>query len=91
MPDLGAALSVDVLSTGGLSALVGWLILAYFRGWIIPKPQVDRLEEAYKRQLTDAWAAKAAADAARDVSQSQLNRLLEAAYPVLRTVNDEAS
>lgn len=71
--------------------MVGWLILAYFRGWIIPKPQVDRLEEAYKRQLTDAWAAKAAADAARDVSQAQLNRLLEAAYPVLRAVNDEAS
>lgn len=83
--------SVDVLSTGGLSALVGWLTLAYFRGWIVPKPQVDRLEAAYIRQLDDAWAAKNAADAARDVSQAQLQRLLEAAYPVLRTVSDEAS
>lgn len=82
-------ITVDVLSTAGLSTIVGGTILAVIRGWLVPKSQVDRLEKAYVQQLTDAWAAANAHSARADVSQAQLNRMLEAAYPVLKAVQDE--
>ncbi len=88
MPDW---VTVDVLSTAGLSTIVGGVILAIIRGWLVPRSQVDRLDAAYQRQLQDAWAASAAHSARADVAQAQLNRLLDAAYPALRqVVADEA-
>lgn len=83
--------TADLLSSGGFLGLVAVLVAAQVRGWLYFKPAVDRMEASHARQLSDAWAAKAASDAARDVSAAQLQRLLEAAYPVLRTVSDEAS
>lgn len=82
--------TVDVLSTAGLSTIVGGVIVSLVRGWLVPKSQVDRLDAAYQRQLQDAWAASAAHSARADVAQAQLNRLLDAAYPALRVVSDEA-
>lgn len=81
--------TADILSTAGLSSIVGGVIVAIVRGWLVPKPQVDRLEEAYKRQLSDAWAAAIAHGARADVLLAQQQRLMEAAYPVLGRVRDE--
>lgn len=81
--------TADVLSTSGLSAIVGGVILAIVRGWLVPKSQVDRLEESYQRQLTDAWASAHAHSARADILQAQQQRLMEAAYPVLGKVRDE--
>lgn len=81
--------TADILSAGGLSAIVGGGVIALIRGWLVSSRQVDRLEKAYQRQLTDAWAAAHANGARADVTQAQLQRLLEAAYPVLKKVQDE--
>lgn len=81
--------TADILSTSGLSAIVGGTILAIVRGWLVPKPQVDRLEESYKRQLSDAWIAATAHGARADILLAQQQRLMEAAYPVLGKVRDE--
>lgn len=81
--------TVDVLSTAGLSTIVGGVILAIIRGWLVPKSQVDRIESAYQKQLTDMLATANAHSARADVAQAQLNRMLEAAYPVLKAVQDE--
>jgi hypothetical protein len=84
-------LTVDVLSTTGLSAIVGGVIVALIRGWLVPSRQVDRLEKSYQRQLSDAWAAAGAHAARADILQAQQQRLMEAAYPVLgRVVNETA-
>jgi len=83
--------TAEVVSSGGFLGLVGVLVAAQVRGWIYFKPAVDRLDATYQRQLQDAWAASAAHSARADVAQAQLNRLLDAAYPALRTVvADEA-
>ena len=77
------------LSASGFLGLVGLLVTAQIRGWVYFKPAVDRMDESYKRQLADAWAAAAANAARADVAQAQLQRLLEAAYPALGKVPDE--
>jgi hypothetical protein len=86
MPDW---VSIDVASVSGLSAIVGGTVVALIRGWLVSSRQVDRLEKAYQRQLTDAWASATAHAARADVLQSQQQRLMEAAYPVLGKVRDE--
>ena len=82
-------ITVDVTTTAGLSLIVGGVVLSLIRGWLVSARQVDRLERSYERQLGDAVAHAAAASARADVTQAQLNRLLEAAYPVLKAVSDE--
>jgi hypothetical protein len=81
--------SAEVVSSGGFLGLVGLLVAAQLRGWIYFKPAVDRMEEAHKRQLADVWAVATANGTRADISQAQLNRLMEAAYPVLGKVPDE--
>lgn len=84
-------LTVNVASISGLSSIVGGTVLAMIRGWLVSSRQVDRLEKAYQRQLTDAWAAANAHSARADILQAQQQRLMEAAYPVLgRVVNETA-
>lgn len=85
MPDW---VSIDIASVGGLSAIVGGTVVALIRGWLVSSRQVDRLEESYKRQLSDAWASATAHAARADVLQAQQQRLMEAAYPVLGRVRD---
>jgi hypothetical protein len=85
MPDW---ITADVLSTGGLSAIVGGIIVSIVRGWLVPRAQVDRLESGYQRQLADAWAAATAHSARADILMAQQQRLMEAAYPVLAKVRD---
>jgi hypothetical protein len=81
--------TADILSTGGLSAIVGGVIISIVRGWLVPRGQVDRLEATYQRQLTDAWAAATAHSVRADILMAQQQRLMEAAYPVLGKVRDE--
>jgi hypothetical protein len=84
-------LTVDVLTTGGLSSIVGGTVLALIRGWLVSARQVDRLEKSYQRQLVDAWASANAHSARADVLQAQQQRLMEAAYPVLGKVVSETA
>lgn len=70
---------------------MGGVIIAIIQGRLVPKAQVDRLEVAYNRQLEDAWAAATAHSARADVLSAQQQRMMEAAYPVLGKVRDEAT
>jgi hypothetical protein len=81
--------SIDILSTSGLSAIVGGVVIALVRGWLVSARQVDRLEKSYQRQLTDAWATATANGARADVLMAQQQRLMEAAYPALGRARDE--
>lgn len=73
-------LTGNVVSTGGLGSLLGGVLVAIFRGWLVPKSTVDRMTVSYDRQLAD-W--KATADAARaqaDMLLAQQQKLMEIAY-----------
>jgi len=59
---------------------VGGVLVAIFRGWLVPKTQVDRMESSYRKQLEDAWASSSAHSARADMLLAQQQRLLEIAY-----------
>lgn len=70
----------NVFSVAGVGVLIGSILLAFFRGWVVSGPQVDRMMASKDRQLEAAWAAHAAASARADVLAAQQQRLLEIAY-----------
>lgn len=86
MPDW---ITVDLASASSGWAVVVGIAIAQIRGVLVSSRQVDRLETAYQSQVANEKARADAATTRADATQAQLNRLLEAAYPVLRTVTDE--
>lgn len=65
---------------GGFAFILGIVILSILRGWLVPKPQVDRMEISYLAQI-DNWKATVAASAAQtQLLLEQQQRLMEIVY-----------